>query len=284
MNFTLVEVTALDKFIEDFLNNSNDKTAIRFPECPRCRQKIYCCTRYMPILNRMNQLISQVKDKILGGHSKQEIDNRRVKLIVDYEKMKRKLTEITVDKSITQLFSVLDEKNDLVYHDMLIFRTNVIVFLHEIDEILIDGRKKLQFNIFEELVNCPLRRVVKYLSTQQHYRNFAEQQLTDIQSELERARRVIYIKVLIASLQKTLTINEKEGVDSMQHLTTKPGPFTDQDRQKFDQLTKEFAYLNNLPGLGITDGERKGIVSALNMKKGHWYTCPNGHPYVITEV
>lgn len=284
MNFTLVEVTALDKFIEDFLNNSNDKTAIRFPECPRCRQKIYCCTRYMPILNRMNQLISQVKDKILGGHSKQEIDNRRVKLIVDYEKMKRKLTEITVDKSITQLFSVLDEKNDLVYHDMLIFRTNLIVFLHEIDEILIDGRKKLQFNIFEELVNCPLRRVVKYLSTQQHYRNFAEQQLTDIQSELERARRVIYIKVLIASLQKTLTINEKEGVDSMQHLTTKPGPFTDQDRQKFDQLTKEFAYLNNLPGLGITDGERKGIVSALNMKKGHWYTCPNGHPYVITEV
>ena len=30
--------------------------------------------------------------------------------------------------------------------------------------------------------------------------------------------------------------------------------------------------------------ERITIVSALNMKQGHWYVCPNGHPYVITEV
>lgn len=37
------------------------------------------------------------------------------------------------------------------------------------------------------------------------------------------------------------------------------------------------------PGLGITEEEREMIVSAMNMQPGHWYKCPNGHVYLITE-
>jgi hypothetical protein len=33
----------------------------------------------------------------------------------------------------------------------------------------------------------------------------------------------------------------------------------------------------------ITDAERKMIVSAMGYKQGHWYKCPNGHIYIITE-
>jgi hypothetical protein len=66
----------------------------------------------------------------------------------------------------------------------------------------------------------------------------------------------------------------------MWYLTKKIGPFADQDWQEFDDLVKQFECLNNLPGLGINENERIAIVSALNMKKGHWYVCPNGHPYV----
>jgi hypothetical protein len=70
----------------------------------------------------------------------------------------------------------------------------------------------------------------------------------------------------------------------MQCLTKKPGPFTQHDQRQFDELAKRFQHLNNLPGLGITESERVAIVSALNLTQGHWYICPNGHPYVITEV
>ena len=70
----------------------------------------------------------------------------------------------------------------------------------------------------------------------------------------------------------------------MQYLTKKTGPFTEEDLQKFDSLVKKLQHLNNLPGLGITERERVAIVSALNMSQGHWYVCPKGHPYVITEV
>ena len=28
---------------------------------------------------------------------------------------------------------------------------------------------------------------------------------------------------------------------------------------------------------------RKSIVKAMGLGKGHWYMCPNGHPYVIGD-
>jgi hypothetical protein len=33
----------------------------------------------------------------------------------------------------------------------------------------------------------------------------------------------------------------------------------------------------------ITDAERKEIVLAMGYKQGHWYKCPSGHIYIITE-
>lgn len=36
-------------------------------------------------------------------------------------------------------------------------------------------------------------------------------------------------------------------------------------------------------GLGITDRERQEIVNAMGMRQGHWFKCPNGHIYIITE-
>lgn len=36
-------------------------------------------------------------------------------------------------------------------------------------------------------------------------------------------------------------------------------------------------------GLKITDAERKEIVRGMGYKQGHWYKCPNGHIYIITE-
>jgi hypothetical protein len=209
---------------------------------------------------------------------------QRNQLIKKYEKIKTNLKEITLNVSMKNIFSVLYQEKRCFSVDMLNVRTNILDFLVEIDKLLIDGRQKLWVDIFEDLIHFPLHKIVKYLFTQRYDRNFAEQQLNDVQRELKRIRRIIYIESLVRSLKRTLEANEQEGIDSMRHLLNKPGPFTDQDRQKFDDLVKKYEYLNNLPGLGITEKERKAIVSALKLTKGHWYVCPNDHPYVITEV
>lgn len=35
--------------------------------------------------------------------------------------------------------------------------------------------------------------------------------------------------------------------------------------------------------IALTDAEKKEIVKAIGLRPGHWYKCPNGHPYAIGE-
>ena len=35
--------------------------------------------------------------------------------------------------------------------------------------------------------------------------------------------------------------------------------------------------------LPLTPEEKQQIVSAMGLKQGHWYKCPQGHIYAITE-
>jgi hypothetical protein len=239
----------------------------------------------MPIINQVNNLIAQVKKKILGSQSEHDINERRKLLEKEFERTERNLKQIEINGQMREFFTTLEDRDKIFSDDILTLMKNILIFLNEIDELLIDGKNKLPTNIFEDLISLPLLHIVKYLFSHRQYRNFAEQQINDIQAELERIRRLIYIETLIISLkQQSLKPNEQEGIDSMQYLTKKTGSFTNEDQRKFDNLVKKFEHLNHIPGLGITERERVAIVSALNMAKGHWYVCPKGHPYVITEV
>lgn len=151
LRFSLVEVTALDHFVQDFLNNQTENKAIRFPECPRCRQKIRRCVRYMPIINQINELIAQVKKKILGNQSDKEVTQRRKDVIKEYEKTEKQLKEVPLDR-LTESFTALKEPEHFVSNETLVLMTNILLFINEIDKLLIDGRKKLSANKFDDLV------------------------------------------------------------------------------------------------------------------------------------
>ncbi|CAF0725958.1 unnamed protein product [Adineta steineri] len=282
----LIEVSALDTYVGNSINNPSENVAIRFPECPRCKQQIRRCTRYMPIINQVHNLITKVKTKVLGNRTEQEMNDQRIRLVADFEQTKNNLKETNLEQT-KAFFATLYNPDGLLSDDILALMKNILLFLKEIDKLLIDGRKRLSDNTFDDLISAPLNHIIKYLTHRLH-RNFSLQQTNDIQAELERIRRLIYIETLIHSyksqiLTRTLKKEDQEGLDSMQYLTKKPGPFTEQDKQKFDTLVKKFQHLNNLPGLGITERERLAIVGALSLTQGHWYVCPKGHPYVITE-
>ena len=56
-------------------------------------------------------------------------------------------------------------------------------------------------------------------------------------------------------------------------------PFT---KKQEDTWKEKKAELQKKTGeLGISDIERQEIVKALDMGRGAWYACPNGHPYLI---
>ena len=58
-------------------------------------------------------------------------------------------------------------------------------------------------------------------------------------------------------------------------------PFDEKQEQKWKEMTVELRKTTG--GLGISETERQEIVRALNIGRGAWYACPNGHPYVIGD-
>ena len=51
-----------------------------------------------------------------------------------------------------------------------------------------------------------------------------------------------------------------------------------------EQVRELFKNLQpHLTGLQISDEEKEMILKAMNLSKGHWYKCKNGHVYCITE-
>lgn len=51
--------------------------------------------------------------------------------------------------------------------------------------------------------------------------------------------------------------------------------------EKVQALLKESE--SYLGGLGISNEEKLCILQAMGLRQGHWYKCPNGHIYCITE-
>ena len=58
-------------------------------------------------------------------------------------------------------------------------------------------------------------------------------------------------------------------------------PFDEKQEEKWKEMSVELK--KTAGGLGISETERQEIVTALNMGRGAWYACPNGHPYVIGD-
>ena len=111
----------------------------------------------MPIINRLNNLIETVKLKILGNRSADDINNQRERLIDEYEQTKQNLKEIDSGR-MNKLLNRLYNEDDLFSYDGITLMKNILLFLNEIDKLLIDGRKKLSLNIFEDLVGILIRR------------------------------------------------------------------------------------------------------------------------------
>ena len=58
-------------------------------------------------------------------------------------------------------------------------------------------------------------------------------------------------------------------------------PFTEAQVAVWKELNAELK--KSMSGLGVSDVERREILAAMGLGRGHWYTCPNGHVYAIGE-
>ncbi|XP_077386229.1 NFX1-type zinc finger-containing protein 1 [Festucalex cinctus] len=275
----IIEHESMDTYMsmdEERQENEEGRVAIKLKECPKCRTPIRKNLRYGSHINKSLVAIELVKEKICGDqvdlkmHS-QELLNELESLFIQgvleemqYMHMKRILTS----KHITA--------NDIwVLENRLNFLTRIEKLLKAADDDTLAEVNKFRKTIetFRSWVN-------------DFHQKFTEQQLFDLQRELLRLTlwaEFIILSKAAGTQGKSNDTDIKTKKKIVEVVLRKVGQFTEDDEQRGNEALEAMKRKVPAKGLGISDEERKMIVSAMKIGSGHWYQCPNGHVYVITE-
>lgn len=264
----------------------------------------------MPIINRIHQTIEKIKSKILGDISKQEISAKKKELENKFNETDVSEMDTNMKQKYTTFFRKLTDVDDslTLTNVQILLMSNILTYVREIMKIQQSATKRIKDkNTTDEMVciviyinnldifffflkiQIPLNKLLNNIFNSNQNRNLADQQVQDLNRELDRIQCIITFvqiqeELSSGTIRREIKTDDANELSKLQHLITKCGPFTNTDKKMFDEHVEAWKKVLSLPGLGITETERVEIVQALNLSKGHWYTCPKGHPYIITEV
>nr|XP_061814239.1 NFX1-type zinc finger-containing protein 1-like [Nerophis lumbriciformis] len=269
----IIEHESMDAYMsmdDDQQADREGQMAIKLKECPKCRTPIRKNLRYGAHVNKSLAAIEMVKKKINGDQVNVKKRSEELKLPLMsllqegmlFEAQYLEMERVLKSKQITAL-------DIWVIENKVNFITRIQKLRKVVKDQVVDFR--VMTDTFLSWVNNP-------------FQKFTEQQLFDLQRELQRLTlwaEFIVLSSKAAMLRKSNIIEtEKQIADEG---LKKHGQFTERDQRAVTEALGVMKQKVPVTGLGISDEERKMIVSAMNMRSGHWYKCPNGHVYLITE-
>lgn len=275
----IIEYTAMDIYMGmDDNNQANEveQVAIKLKECPKCRTPIRNNLRYGSQINRSLEEIEMVKEKINGQQS--DIEKKTKALRTQWRENLR--TYEMDDQMEYMLIKESLKKPYLTANDLWIVE-NKMDFLIRVQKLL-KIEKKDMMDMDRNKFSKNVAEFVCWLNS--YHQKFTDQQVFDLQRELQRLSLLAELNVRChLANERRQTDQIQSDVQKIRDILETWGQFTEQDEQKVKEAMKKLDEMFPLSGLGISDEERKMIVSAMKMRPGHWYKCPNGHVYLITE-
>ncbi|XP_068451312.1 NFX1-type zinc finger-containing protein 1 [Clinocottus analis] len=273
----IIEYTAMDQYMGMDANQraSEEDVGIKLKECPKCKTPIRKNLRYGSHINRCLAEIEMVKVKINGCEANIEEHRKSLqKQWADNSALVEMFFQIEYVKINARLQRYLHVK------DLLILE-NQMGFFMKVAKLKSIQKKKLsatQSLTLEEHVE----EFVRWLNYSQQ--RFTEQQAFDLQRELQRITLLteLHARCHMADIRGQSAKIQSE-VQTITEVLKKSGQFTEEAQHLVKETMKELDKKLPPSGLGINEEEKKMIVSALQMQPGHWFKCPNGHVYIITE-
>ncbi|XP_024125640.1 NFX1-type zinc finger-containing protein 1 isoform X2 [Oryzias melastigma] len=273
----LVESTAMDHYmgLDDSEASNDEQVTIKLKECPKCKTPIRKNLRYGSHINRSLAEIEMVKEKING--QKLDIEGQKKDLQIKIKMCDNSQTYLT-DEYLDILNKL--EKSHLTAHDLWVLE-NQIDFLERVAKLLEIEKEKMLFS-HGYMFRKSVKQFLSWLTNPQQ--KFTDQQIWDLQRELMRLNLLAELNTRYQSVDKIGKADQiKSEEQEIRNILKTCGPFTEHDELKVKEAIKSLDKKFPTTGLGISDEERKMIVSTLKMPPGHWYKCPNGHVYLITE-
>ncbi|KAG8519603.1 NFX1-type zinc finger-containing protein 1 [Galemys pyrenaicus] len=266
----IFEVQALDRYMNE---QKDDEVAIKLKVCPICQVPIRKNLRYGTSIKQRLEEIEIIKEKIQGSAREVETSRERLKALLvkkDLLQQQRPLDFIMLEEKLSQ--------TNLSVKDLGLIENYISFYDHLAG--LWDSLKKLHVSE-QERVKTRLHQVHAWLAKKRL--SFTTQELGDLQGEIQRLTYLVDLLTRCRIAEWKVKESIQEEVDHVQKILEKTCKFTQEDEQFVQKKMEALKTILPCSGLGISEEERVQIVTAMGYPRGHWFKCPNGHIYAISE-
>ncbi|XP_063233035.1 NFX1-type zinc finger-containing protein 1-like [Bacillus rossius redtenbacheri] len=275
--------------LEQWMQQSDSE--IKMKVCPVCTTPITKTQRYMNVVKRVYEDVSKVKRKVYGDLkafcSKRNELSGQLKATVTLigpvlKKDHLKLFSRVYAKLNNELNGVRKKRRGTHSSaDMAAVQIQVQV-LGDMAKTVKGAAKALDARSKEKLSDC-LHVLLRVLDSRG--RKVSDQEVEDVNRELKRLYRISQLLVLESEPAfaagtggESVAAAHGRASELARSIEKYTGLQDEKLKVALEDLKKALK-----SSAKLTDKERREIVKAMGLKQGHWYKCPNGHPYVITE-
>ncbi|NXN81607.1 ZNFX1 protein, partial [Bombycilla garrulus] len=260
------ESQGLDRYMDEAAD------VVKLKVCPLCQTPIRKNLRYGTSVKKQVEEIEQVKQKIQGPAQEIESNRKRLQAVLKQN--------VVLKNNLHVKYAMLEDKlkASALSTKSIGLIENLLNFYERVAD-LTDSMNKIDENEREGL-RKRLDEVQMWLDKQRI--SFTEQELTDLQSEIQR---LTYLLSLLARCKASRMIptNIAAEIKSVREILEGTNKFTEEDEAAVKAHLQKINAGLPVSGLGISEAERVQIVSAIGCPRGHWFKCKNGHIYVIGE-
>lgn len=272
-------VKDLDYYMDMPNNGEDNRHVIQLKTCPRCKTVIRRSLRYGNVIKQQLLDIEKVKAKVNGNQVEIETTRRDLG-----ERLENLLASFATEVAQKEWNALMKRVNKISNSLVAAVVTNQVMLMERFLEI---NRKLKARRLHNKIQSEGLtfQEELEYLKKRAMSETVTERELYDINVECTRINLRFELCLLKLSITKlNLTLMESHGSllkDVQDELSS--GKLI--QTQRLDELLEMLSGIRKAcPWLSpLTPEERQEIVSAMGFKQGHWFKCPNGHPYTIGE-
>uniref|UniRef100_A0AAR5PM44 RZ-type domain-containing protein n=1 Tax=Dendroctonus ponderosae TaxID=77166 RepID=A0AAR5PM44_DENPD len=273
--------------LESWMNEAQD--LIQFKRCPKCSTNITTTQRFSDFVKKSIQDVSIAKRITYGANKENEELCRQ--LLRTLHALRDQLNPVFEDKSsilntalsklLKRLSTELKGRSQPINKIELKAIESKTQVLSYISNCFIKEYKKPKTDdpsiLHVKLILDVLMRSEDHIT---------HQEIDDLELEIKRLQKAVQFDSIKKSSAFILTCKSNEEVKALS-LDIETVVFghkkysDDLDRTLLTQLKKLALKLKCY--LSISEVERVQIVKAMGFPRGHWYKCPNGHPYCIGD-
>ncbi|KAK4872928.1 hypothetical protein RN001_014957 [Aquatica leii] len=250
--------------------------------CPSCNTILQSTQRYSDQIKKALFNISMVRRKLKNYGSHSEIEIRRTDLLIKVNELKRerKLMNGSMFNTVLEsLETVIQPIRNGCKQPLNLGVSTVYLQKLQILENIVRVYKKgnIKTNELVKNVNFLFSALLK------NPKQLSKQELTDLEREVKRFAFMVQLNQIRESQYFSHFSSRREFLDAFEDIKTILFSIEKFTESLETSVVEKLDYLSKTFNVEVLKIELDEVIRAMNLPKGHWYQCPNGHLYTIGE-